>query len=93
MDNTMIGPKSYMEVMVAPPPCEKFQCEHFNKCKTKFLACWSFQHYVITGRSVPPTVVGINGCLHPIYKNPKPTHTTFRKIYCEDSAHANTKRR
>ena len=41
----------------SPPPCEKFKCWNFEKCKAELLACRSFHYYVLTGRAVPPRMV------------------------------------
>lgn len=54
-----------------PPPCERYVCPHFQRCKTEALACEAFHAYVVTGRSRP----GDN-----------PTRERYLKIYKEEDA-------
>ena len=36
------------------PPCEKYRCILYEKCKAELLACEAFRYYVSRGRVVPP---------------------------------------
>lgn len=73
------------------PPCEKYKCEHFAKCKTKLLACKAFAVYVTTGRVVSPRIVWDKKRMEYIESATIPTRAQYLKIYCEDDQ-PNTKR-
>lgn len=37
-----------------PPPCEKFNCPLYAKCKAEDIACEAFTHYVSTSNAIDP---------------------------------------
>lgn len=54
------------------PPCERFGCEKAEMCKTRLLACDSFQYYVTRGRAIA-TIPRI------------PTHNMYSRIFRDDA--------
>jgi len=41
-------------VQQPPPPCEKFNCPLYAKCKAEDIACEAFAHYVSTSNAIDP---------------------------------------
>lgn len=70
MNDMAIGFVSRINALLQPePPCEKYKCENYEKCKTEFLACKSFHTYVSYGRAKYPT---------------EPNRELYLKIYGDD---------
>lgn len=62
------------------PPCEKYACKDFNLCASQKLACYSFQMYVNSGRSVHPTTVPRGGSR----RDSGPNSAIYNKIHKDD---------
>ena len=63
------------------PPCEKYKCKYFERCKTKFLACQSFRHYVLKGSVIPPQMIWDSKSKNFIWSAIIPTHKIYKNIF------------
>lgn len=62
-----------------PPPCEKYACGKFELCATQKMACFAFQEYVNSGRSVHPTTLPRGS-----KKAAGPNEAIYNKLYNND---------
>jgi len=65
------------------PPCEKYNCEYYERCKHCELACKAFWWYVTSGISVHPQTTWDKRKLGKLDKNMKPTRRMYLKIHKE----------
>jgi hypothetical protein len=68
------------------PPCERYMCQHREKCKTEFLACDAFRYYVTTGRVVSPQMVWDKKRQRHIKGTAVPTRAKYQQIFVDDEA-------
>lgn len=63
-----------------PPPCEKYACGKFELCATQKMACFAFQAYVNSGRSVHPSTIPRGASK----KSAGPNEAIYNKVYNND---------
>jgi len=62
------------------PPCEKYHCGYYEKCRHENLACESFHWYVNTGNTCHPKMVWKNK-RGELDMSTVPTYDRYLKIY------------
>ena len=68
------------------PPCEKYRCEYYDKCKADLLACESFYTYVLSGRVVSPRKTWNKPMKKYITSAPVPTRAIYNKVLDDRSS-------